>query len=88
MGFAELESNGHIDCFYLHHAVQKQEIATLLMITTEAKVRENDNHGIYAEVTITVKPFFLNKAFVLLPKVVSIKAGEDQRYIQQQAPKE
>ena len=38
-GFAELEITGHVDCFYVHHAWQRQGVGRLLMARIECEAR-------------------------------------------------
>lgn len=66
IGFAEFEKNGHIDCFYVHHHFQGKGAGTAMMneIIQAAKVERLCR--IYAEVSITAKPFFLAKGFIVI----------------------
>lgn len=63
VGFAEFESNGHIDCFYVHHAFQSAGIGSALMFEVEKEAADKSISRIYAEVSITAKPFFEAKGF-------------------------
>lgn len=65
VGFAELESNGHIDCFYCHHEYQGCGIGSALMKEVEESARKNKLSKLFAEVSITAKPFFEAKGFVV-----------------------
>lgn len=62
-GFAELEENGHIDCFYCHRSYQQQGIGKLLFQALEKEAREQKIRRLYAEVSITAKPFFTRMGF-------------------------
>lgn len=64
-GFAEFESNGHIDCFYCHHEYQGRGVGSALMAAIEQRAREIKLNHIFAEVSITAKPFFEAKGFVV-----------------------
>ncbi len=66
VGFAELESDGHIDCFYVHHACQGQGVGTALMHAIEQAAQQADLKRLYAEVSITARPFFAARGFVIL----------------------
>ncbi len=57
-GFAELEPNGHIDCFYCHHAYQRQGVGTQLYKRLEAEARSLGLVRLFTEASITAKPFF------------------------------
>jgi len=63
VGFAEFESKGHIDCFYVHHEYQGRGVGTILMEAIEDEANRKNIHLIYAEVSITAKPFFESKGF-------------------------
>lgn len=82
VGFAEFEPNGHIDCFYVHHEYQGCGVGTSLMneIDSEASVKKMPR--IFAEVSITAKPFFLNKGFeVVKEQVVSIRGVQLNNFV-------
>jgi putative acetyltransferase len=63
VGFAELEENGHIDCFYVHHEYQGFGIGSLLMKNIFNKAHTLKLKRVFAEVSITAKPFFEAKGF-------------------------
>lgn len=63
VGFAEFEETGHIDCFYCHHLWIGRGVGHALMRAIESKVREKGIKRIYAEVSITAKPFFERAGF-------------------------
>jgi putative acetyltransferase len=65
VGFAELEDNGHIDCFYCHHEYQGCGIGSALMREVEDSARKNKLSKLFAEVSITAKPFFESKGFIV-----------------------
>jgi len=58
VGFGELEQDGHIDCFYVHSDHQRKGIGRLLMDEIERRARERLLAKLYAEVSITARPFF------------------------------
>lgn len=68
VGFAEFEENGHVDCFYCHHEYQGCGIGSTLMKAIEDKARENNINRIFAEVSITARPFFESKGFSVVKK--------------------
>lgn len=65
VGFAELESNGHIDCFYCHHEYQGCGVGSALLNGVEDSARKNKLNKIFAEVSITARPFFEAKGFTV-----------------------
>ncbi|ACK65419.1 GCN5-related N-acetyltransferase [Rippkaea orientalis PCC 8801] len=64
-GFAELESNGHIDCFYVHHQWQRKGVGKQLMKHLETEAKTLNIPYLFAEVSITAKPFFQRMGFVI-----------------------
>ena len=46
VGFAEFETSGHIDCFFVHHAFQGIGAGTILMNAIEQEVKEKNIHFI------------------------------------------
>lgn len=66
VGFAEFEPDGHIDCFYCHHQFVGKGVGKALMdrIVEEASLHHIPR--IFAEVSITAKPFFERMGFTTL----------------------
>lgn len=74
VGFAEFKNNGYIDCFYCHYEYQGCGIGTALMSEIEDKARKSNIKRIFAEVSITAKPFFEAKGFnVVKEQTVNIR---------------
>ena len=65
-GFAELEDNGHVDCFYCHKDYQRQGIGRLLYETIERQAMSTRRTSLFVEASITAKPFFERMGFSLL----------------------
>ena len=65
VGFAEFENNGHIDCFYCHDKYQGCGVGSALMRAIEHQARKNKLARVFAEVSITARPFFEAKGFVV-----------------------
>lgn len=63
VGFAELEATGHIDCFYCHHDYQGKGVGTALMQAIEERALANNTTRLFAEVSITARPFFEARGF-------------------------
>jgi Ser/Thr protein kinase RdoA (MazF antagonist)/GNAT superfamily N-acetyltransferase len=77
VGFAELEPNGHIDCFYVHHKFQGAGIGMALMHEIEMEARKKSYPRMDAEVSITAKPFFVSQGFqVIKQQTVQIRGVE------------
>ena len=75
-GFAELEVNGHIDCLYCHKDFQQQGVGKSLYRRIEDKAKELQLGRIYAEVSITAKPFFHKIGFSVLKQQEVTTRGE------------
>ncbi|KAF3361798.1 putative N-acetyltransferase YafP [Chlamydiales bacterium STE3] len=58
VGFAEFEPSGHIDCFYCHHEWIGYGVGSALMEAIYASAAQQGIKSIFAEVSITAKPFF------------------------------
>lgn len=63
VGFAEFETNGHIDCFYCHHNYQGRGVGTQLMQAILSKANESNIQVVFAEVSITARLFFEKHGF-------------------------
>jgi N-acetylglutamate synthase-like GNAT family acetyltransferase len=66
IGFAELEPSGHIDGFYVHKDFQHRGAGTALMIYIAQAAEERGISRLYAEVSITARPFFARHGFIIL----------------------
>lgn len=75
-GFGELESSGHIDCFYCHKDYQRQGIGSKIYWAIEAKAHELGLNRLYTEASITAKPFFLHKGFSVIREQQVERGGE------------
>lgn len=75
LGFAQLEENGHIDCFYCHHNFQQQGVGTLLYEQIESKARWLNLARLFTEASITAKPFFQSKGFKIIHKQAVMRRG-------------
>ena len=82
LGFAELESDGHIDRFYTHHAWQRKGVGSLLYKKIEEEARRRGLSFLYAEVSTTAKPFFLKMGFYITEEQENVICGNPaQRYL-------
>ncbi|OOZ38069.1 GNAT family N-acetyltransferase [Solemya elarraichensis gill symbiont] len=63
IGFAELENNGHIDCFYAAHNWQGKGVGSALLRAIEAEASSQGISSLFAEASITAKGFFQNHGF-------------------------
>ncbi len=63
VGFAELEADGHIDCFYCHHEWQRQGIGSQLLAAVEFEALKLRLSELFAEVGLTGIEFFKARGF-------------------------
>jgi len=66
VGFAELEDNGHIDCFYTAHQWQRKGIGSALLNHIEHEALSIGIRRLFAEVSMTALPFFRAKGFSII----------------------
>jgi putative acetyltransferase len=73
-GFADLESDGHLDMMFVHPAHQGRGVASALLAQVEASAREQGIARLHAEVSITARPFFGRRGFrVIAEQVVRVR---------------
>ncbi len=58
IGYADIQSDGYIDHFYCHHEHQGQGVGRALFSALEAQARSSGTLQMYANVSITARPFF------------------------------
>ena len=63
VGFADLEPSGHIDFLYVHADHQGRGVATALLLTIERTAREGGIERLFAEASLTARPFFERRGF-------------------------
>jgi len=76
LGFAELEPDGHIDCFYVHHAHQREGVGTALQQAIEAEAALLRLTELRAEVSLTARAFFEHMGFEILRRQENVVCGE------------
>lgn len=65
-GFADLEPDGHIDRFFVHADYQRRGVGMALMRAVSAEAERIGATRLFAEVSITARPFFEGHGFVVL----------------------
>jgi putative acetyltransferase len=75
-GFGELESDGHIDCFYCHKNYLRMGVGSKIYQAIEEKADELEIQRLYTEASITAKPFFLSMGFSVIKKQQVSRRGE------------
>ncbi len=76
IGFGQLEANGHIDCFYCHKDFQRQGVGTQILKQIESKARVLKITKLFTEASITAKPFFESKNFLVVRKQEVERRGQ------------
>jgi len=75
-GFGELESNGHIDCFYCHKDYQRCGVGSQIYRAIETKAIELSLKRLFVEASITAKPFFQRMEFTVVNEQKVTQRGE------------
>ena len=73
VGFTELGTTGHIDCFFVHHDWQRCGVGTRLMKRVMTTATRNGISRLNAEVSITAAPFFRSQGFVIVKEKESVR---------------
>ncbi len=73
VGFTELDTMGHIDCFFVHYEWQRRGVGTRLMDRLMATAEREKMLRLFAEVSITAVPFFRDREFVVLRENETIR---------------
>jgi putative acetyltransferase len=63
VGFADLESDGHLDMMFVHPSHQGAGVASALLVQVEASAHERGIARLHAEASITARPFFERRGF-------------------------
>ncbi|MFN6105662.1 MAG: GNAT family N-acetyltransferase [Planctomycetaceae bacterium] len=63
VGFGELEPEGHIDCFYVHHDWQRRGVGRRLLANLEQAARSQGVDRIVLEASVTAQPFFVAQGY-------------------------
>jgi putative acetyltransferase len=81
VGFAELESDGHIDRVYVSADHQRRGIGRQLLTALVAEARRVGLARLFTEASITARPFFEAQGFaVLAPQVVRCRGVDFVNY--------
>ncbi|MBE9197588.1 MULTISPECIES: GNAT family N-acetyltransferase [unclassified Nodularia (in: cyanobacteria)] len=76
LGFGELEANGHIDRFYCHKDFQGQGVGTKILEQIEVTARNLEIKKLFVEASITAKPFFARKNFMVVKQQEIERSGQ------------
>ncbi|MBF7092966.1 GNAT family N-acetyltransferase [Flavobacterium sp. ALJ2] len=74
-GFGTLKNGDYIDFFYIHKDFQRQGIANRLLTELEFEAKKQHSKVISSDVSITAKPFFEKKRFIVKTEQRNIRLG-------------
>jgi putative acetyltransferase len=66
LGFVSMAEDGYLDHIFVHDQHQNEGIATDLLATLEQAAQELNISRVFADVSITAKPFFEKRDFILV----------------------
>ncbi len=66
VGFSDLETNGHIDRFFVHADYQRCGVGRALLAAVINEAVRVGIRRLFAEVSVTARPFFERNGFVVL----------------------
>lgn len=75
VGFAELDAHGHVDCFFVHHQWQRRGVGSRLMERLVSRAERKQIKRLYAEVSITARPFFSKRGFAVVKDKLVARRG-------------
>jgi ribosomal protein S18 acetylase RimI-like enzyme len=76
LGFAEMDSTGRIDCFYVHHARQGRQIGSALLDKMQKEAMKLGLLQLEVEASISARDFFQHKGFVTIQRQQVERRGE------------
>ncbi|MGE0500051.1 MAG: GNAT family N-acetyltransferase [Rhizobiaceae bacterium] len=75
-GFTDLEDDGHLDMMFVHPDHQGVGVATALLDAVEKHAAALGLAAIYAEASITARPFFVRRGFRIVRQGTVETGGE------------
>lgn len=75
LGFASLTVDGYLDFMYVHNKHQNQGVASALLEKILTEANQLNLTKIWTDASITARPFFLNKGFVIEKIYTKISRG-------------
>jgi putative acetyltransferase len=76
IGFSDLEADGHLDMMFVHPAHQGIGVASRLLAAVEDAARGQGLSRIFTEASITARPFFERRGFIVKAQQQVAKDGE------------
>lgn len=81
VGFADLQPSGYIDHFFVDYRHQRQGVAKALFATIETEAKRQNLAELWANVSITARPFFESRGFVVVAaQQVSVRGETLQNF--------
>lgn len=75
-GFTDLEPDGHLDMMFVHPEYQGMGVASLLLQAVETQARLWGLSRLFTEASITARPFFERRGFVLIAQQSVERRGQ------------
>ena len=75
VGFAELDPDGHIDCFYVHKEYQRRKIGQRMLDRLTENAKGIGIHRLYSEISVTAVPFFEKSGFRMIQENIIWRKG-------------
>lgn len=72
-GFGTLKDGNYIDFFYIHKDFQRQGIADKILNELELEARKYNSKIITSDISITAKPFFEKKGFIVKAEQINLR---------------
>jgi len=66
IGFGDIEYNGYVNRLFVHKEYQGKGVATAIMNELERFAFENDIKKVYTAASITARPFFEKRGYVVI----------------------
>ncbi|MDJ0623621.1 MAG: GNAT family N-acetyltransferase [Desulfocapsaceae bacterium] len=76
VAYADLQENGYIDHFYCHHEHQRKGVGSFLFSFLEQLAISKNISKLVSDVSITAKPFFESRGFIVIKKQFLNKRGQ------------
>ncbi|MFD2942829.1 GNAT family N-acetyltransferase [Flavobacterium notoginsengisoli] len=76
-GYGTLKDGNYIDFFYIHKDFQRQGIADKLLKALEVEAKNQHSKIITSDISITAKPFFEKKGFVVKVEQKNVRLGAE-----------
>jgi putative acetyltransferase len=75
LGFGTLKEGNYVDLLYIHKDQQRQGIANKILASLELEAQKQQTKTLTADVSITAKPFFEKRGFIVKAEQKNIRLG-------------